>query len=150
MSLATQIQAELTAAMKRRDTTTVQTLRLLQTRIKETEVSGATARKLTDDEIRAVIARGVKERDEAIAAYTDAGRTESAANEQAQRAVLAAYLPPELTDAELTDIIGQAVADGGFSSPKDMGAAMRAVKERVDGRADGRKVAELVKAALTS
>ena len=150
MSLAAQIQTELTAAMKRRDTTTVATLRLLQTRIKEAEVSGAAARTLTDDEIRAVIARGVKERDEAIAAYSAAGRDESAANEAAQREVLAAYLPPELTDDELDQIVARVVADGGYSSPGDMGAAMRAVKSEVDGRADGRKVAERVKAALAS
>ena len=148
MSLAEQIQTDLVAAMKRRDSTATSTLRLLQTRIREAEVSGAAARTLSDDEIREVIARGVKERNEAIEAYTAAGRTESADNERAQREVLAAYLPAGLSDDEVAAIVARVVADGGFSSGADMGAAMRAVQSEVAGRADGRLVASLVKVAL--
>lgn len=150
MSLAEQIQEDLVAAMKARDKTATSTLRLLQTRIREVEVSGKTSRTLSDDEIRKVIARGVKERDEAIAAYTDAGRTESAENEAAQRKVLAAYLPAELTDDEVAAIVTSVVAAGGYSSPADMGAAMRAVQEQVAGRADGKLVAGYVRTALGS
>jgi uncharacterized protein YqeY len=100
--------------------------------------------------VRAIIARGVKERDESAVAYAEAGRDDLAAVEIAQRAVLAAYLPEPLTDDEVVGIVEQVIAEHGFEGRSDMGPAMKAVRAVIAGRADGKVVAAAVTAALSS
>ena len=146
--LAEQIQADLTAAMKARNPLEVAVLRMALAGIKEARVSGADARELTDDEVLAVLAKEAKRREEAAAAFAEGGRTESAEKELAERDVLARYLPAPLTDDELAALVAEALAEGGFDSPAQMGPAMKAAVAKVAGRADGKAVSALVKAAL--
>lgn len=148
--LADQLQTDLTAAMKARDELAVTVLRSAIAAVKEARVAGDAARDLTDDDVQAVLAREAKKREEAAAAFADAGRAEQADRERAEGEVLARYLPAPLTEEELSALVDRVVAEGGFASPKDMGAAMRAVQAEVAGRADGKVVAGLVRARLTA
>jgi uncharacterized protein YqeY len=148
--LADQLQSDLTTAMKARDELTVAVLRSAIAGVKEARVAGAETRELTDDDVLAVLGREAKKRDEAATAFADAGRAESAARERAEGEVLARYLPAALTDDEVAALVDRVLADGGFSSPKDMGPAMKAVQAEVAGRADGKAVATLVKSRLTA
>lgn len=147
--LAEQLQSELTTAMKGRDQLTVAVLRSALAAIKEARVAGAEARDLSDDDVRAVLAKEAKKRDEAAAAFGDAGRIEQAERERAEGEVLARYLPQPLTPAELQAIVDRVVDDGGYTSAQQMGPAMKAVQAEVAGRADGKAVAALVKARLS-
>jgi uncharacterized protein YqeY len=143
------IRADLTTAMKARDGVTTRTLRAVIAAVQEAEVSGAEARTLGDEEVQALISAQVKRRIEAASAFTDGGRPDKAEAELAEKAVLETYLPAALTEDELTDLIEATLAEGGWSARSDMGAAMKAVNAKVAGRADGKTVAELVKARLS-
>ncbi|HEX2575910.1 MAG TPA: GatB/YqeY domain-containing protein [Aquihabitans sp.] len=146
--LAEQIQADLTTAMKARDQLTVSVLRMAIAGIKEARVSGDGARELSDEDVLAVLGREAKRRDEAAAAFEEGGRTESAAKERAERDVLARYLPQPLSEDEVGALVEEALAEGGFDSPAQMGPAMKAAVAKVAGRADGKVVSSLVKARL--
>lgn len=147
--LAEQLQSDLTAAMKARDELTKTVLRSAIAAVKEARVSGDEAHAVSDDDVMALLAKEAKKREEAAAAYDDGGRPEQAERERAEHEVLARYLPAPLTDDELAEIVDRVIADGSYSSPKDMGPAMRAVQAEVAGRADGKAVSALVKARLT-
>lgn len=146
--LAEQLRADLTAAMKARDGATVGALRLALAAVMEASVSGTEARDLTDEEVVAVLTKAARKHEEAAEAFAGAGRAEQAEAERASQEVLARYLPVALGEDELAELVATALADGGFAGPKDMGPAMKAVNARVAGRADGKAVAALVKAAL--
>ena len=146
--LAEQIQSDLTAAMKARDELRLSVLRMALAAIKEARVSGDEARELTDDDVLTLLAREAKKRDEAAAAFTDAGRPDRAERELAERDVLAAYLPAAMSEEELASIVDEALTEGGFSGPSQMGLAMKAAMAKVAGRADGKAVSALVKARL--
>ena len=149
MALADQLQTDLTTAMKARDELTVTVLRSVIAAVKEARVAGDAAKDLTDDEVLAVVGREAKKRDEAATAFADADRAEQAERERAEGRVLAGYLPAGLDEDELVEVVERVLAGGGFSSRKDMGAAMKAVQAEVAGRADGKVVAGLVKERLT-
>ncbi len=146
--LAEQIQTDLTTAMKARDELTTTVLRSVLAAVKEARVAGTEAKELTDDDVTAVVARETKKREEAATAFADAGRAEQAERERAEGEVLARYLPAPLTDAELEELVDRVIAAGGFSTPKEMGQAMKAVQAEVAGRRDGKAVSALVKARL--
>ena len=124
------------------------TLRLALTAITNEEVSGTEARELTDDEVLKVLAKEAKKRKEAATAYTGAGRPELAAKEEAELAVLEAYLPAQLSDEELTAIVAAAIEQTGATGMPQLGQVMKAAQAVVAGRADGGRVAAAVKAAL--
>lgn len=105
------------------------------------------AKEGSDDEL-AVLRRERKRRLEAASAYRDAGREDLAGGEEAEGQLIGGYLPAELSAPELQAIVEQAVRDSGAESVKDMGAAMRTAMAAVDGRADGKRVSGLVRAAL--
>jgi len=147
--LSEQIQNDLTKAMKARDELTVAVLRSALAAVKEARVAGDAARELADDDVLAVLAKEAKKREEAAAAFEGAGRAEQAERERAEGEVLARYLPSKMDEAELRATVERVVAEGGFSSPSDMGAAMKAVMAKVGGRADGKAVSAIVKARLT-
>jgi uncharacterized protein YqeY len=128
----------------------VSVLRLAIAAMKEEAVAGSAARELSDDEVRKVLAREVKRREEAATAFAAGGRAERAAREQAERAVLARYLPAALGEDELTAIVDEALAEGGFDAPSQMGLAMKAAMARVGGRADGKAVSAIVRSRLGS
>ncbi|MCP3938049.1 MAG: GatB/YqeY domain-containing protein [Actinomycetia bacterium] len=143
------IRTELTAAMKARDSVTVDTLRSIIAAVQEAEVSGSVARTLDDDEVQKVIATQAKRRVEAAEAFDSGGAAERAAKERAELVVLERYLPKGLTEGELTELVESTLAENGFSERSQMGQAMKAVNAKVAGRADGRTVADMVKSRLS-
>lgn len=146
--LADQIQTDLTAAMKGRDKETTAVLRSVLAAVKEARVAEGAADELSDDDVEAIIKREAKKREEAATAFAAAGREEQAAKERAEGEILARYLPQPLTEAELDELIARVLEAGGFTTPKDMGPAMKAVQAEVAGRADGKVVSGLVRARL--
>jgi len=148
MALKERLRGDLTTAMKARDELTASTLRMVLTAITNEEVAGKQARELSDDDVVRVLTREAKKRREAHDAYTQAGREELAAREQAELGVIDTYLPQQLTDAELAALIDAAVAETGASEPKAMGQVMKVLQPRIAGRADGAKVAAEVRRRL--
>ena len=146
--LAEQLHTDLVAAMRAQDALTTATLRMALAAIKEAEVAGKEARTLSDDEVLKVLAKEAKKRREAAEAFSSAGRAELAEKELAEEVVLLAYLPQQLDEAELDQIIAAVFAEGGFTGREHMGAAMKQVNEVVAGRADGSAVAAKVRARL--
>lgn len=149
-ALADRLQADLTAAMKARDELAVATLRMAIAAVKEARVAGSEARDLGDDEVEAVLRAQVKRRDEAAEAFRAGGRTAQAERELAERQVLTRYLPEELDDDALAELVDRALAEGGFQDPSQMGPAMKTVMAEVAGRADGKRVSAMVKHRLGS
>ena len=148
--LADQLRADLTAAMKRRDDVATSALRMALAAMQAEAVAGKEARELTDDEILKVLNKEVKRRDEASEAFRNADRPDRADREQAEREVLAAYLPAPLSPEEVEAIIDEVLAEGGFSGMAAMGPAMKAVTAKVAGRADGKTVSDLVRSRLSA
>ena len=151
--LKEKLRSDLTAAMKGRQTTVVATLRMALAAVTHEEVAGKVARDLSDDEVLKVLSREVKKRNEAAEAFAGAGRAEQADAELAEAEVLKSYLPAQLSDDELADIVTQAIADvaaqaGEQPGQKQMGQVMKAANAKVAGRADGGRVAAIVKAKL--
>ena len=142
------LRGDLTAAMKARDEVTVRTLRMALTSVTKEEVAGKSARELSDDEVLAVLTREAKRRREAADAFAAAGRDEQAAAERAEGAVLDAYLPAKLTDAELGELVAAAIEETGASGQRAMGQVMKVLTPRVAGRAEGARVAAEVRRRL--
>ena len=150
-SLKDQIQADLTAAIKAKDSLTSGTIRMVLSAITNEEVSGKEARVLTDQDVITVLTREAKKRKEAATAYDDAKRPELADKERAELEIIQNYLPEALSADELSKIISDAVAQAtadGASGMAAMGAVMKLVTPQVAGRADGGEVAAAVKSAL--
>jgi uncharacterized protein YqeY len=147
-ALKDRLRNDLTAAMKARDEVTVRTLRMALTSVSKEEVAGKSARELSDDEVVAVLTREAKRRREAADAFAAAGRDEQAAAERAEGAVLDTYLPAQLTDAELGELVAAAIEETGASGPRAMGQVMKALSPRVAGRAEGARVAAEVRRRL--
>jgi len=148
-TLKEQLRADLTSAMKSRDEARTRTLRMALTSISNEEVAGNAARELTDDEVLKILGREAKRRREAATAFADAGRAEQAAAERAEEDVLSAYLPAQLDDGELQAIIAAAIAKTGASGPAGMGQVMKAVTPEIAGRAEGGRVAAVVRSMLS-
>ncbi len=148
--LKQRLRDDLTTAIKARDELVASTVRMALTAVTTEEVAGESARTLTDDEVLAVLTREAKKRREAATAFDGAGRTEMAARERAELQVLERYLPAQLSDDELAEIVEAAVAETGASSPADMGRVMKLVQPRVAGRADGARVAAEVRRRLSA
>jgi uncharacterized protein len=147
-SLKQRLHDDLNAAMKKRDELRLATLRLTLSAITKEEVAGTTARQLSDDEVLKVIGREAKKRREAAEAFEQGGRPESAEREKAEGEVLAEYLPKQLGDEELAEIVRGAIAESGAEGPRAMGAVMKLVNPKVAGLADGGRVAAEVKRQL--
>jgi uncharacterized protein len=149
MALTDQIQSDLTAAMKARDAETVATLRMVVAAIKNARVESGRTADLTDEETLGILTREAKKRQEAATAYDAANRSELAAKERSELAILQRYLPEQLSDAEIAALVEQAAAEVGATSPGDLGKVMSAVMPKVRGRADGKRVNALVRAHLS-
>lgn len=143
------LRADLNAAMRTRDQVRLRTLRMALTSITNEEVSGHSARELSDDEIVRVLTREAKRRREAADAFEAAGRSDQAAAERAEGDVLAGYLPAQLTDEELTGMVSAAIAETGAAGMQGMGKVMKTLTPRVAGRADGARVAAEVRRQLS-
>jgi uncharacterized protein len=148
-TLKDQLRADLTAAMKARDDTRTRTLRMALTAISTEEVAGSAAHDLTDEQIIKILTREAKRRREAALAFAGAGRADQAAAEQAEEQVLTGYLPAQLDDAELAALVAAAIAETGASGPAGIGPVMKIVTPQVAGRAEGSRVAALVRRQLT-
>jgi hypothetical protein len=142
------LRSDLTAAMKARDEVTVRTLRMALTSVTKEEVAGASARELSDDEVLAVLTKEAKRRREAADAFAAAGRERQAEAERAEGAVLDAYLPAQLTDAELGELVAAAIEETGADGPRAMGQVMRVLTPRIAGRAEGARAAAEVRRRL--
>jgi uncharacterized protein len=146
MSTIEQVRADTAAALKAGDRERAQALRLitneLQRAVKDSKNGEA-------DEA-AVLQRERKRRLEAAEAYREAGRDDLASAEEREAALIEQYLPEQLSDDELHAIVGDAVAESGASSPKEMGKVMSLVMPRIQGRADGKRVSQLVKEKLSA
>ncbi|HUN34598.1 MAG TPA: GatB/YqeY domain-containing protein [Trebonia sp.] len=147
-TLKDQLRTDLTAAMKARDETRTRTLRMALTAITNQEVSGDAAHDLTDEEITKILTREAKRRREAATAFAEAGRGDQAEAERAEEEVLTGYLPAQLSDDELAALVAAAIAETGASGPAGMGQVMKVVTPRVAGRADGSRVAAMVRSRL--
>jgi uncharacterized protein YqeY len=141
MAIAELIQADVKDAMRAGERERVAALRLVLSELQKAAKEGS------DDEL-AVLRRERKRRLEAAGAYRDAGRSDLAEGENAEAELIGAYLPAELSDDELARIVQDAVRESGATSAKEMGVAMKHAMAAVDGRADGKRVSGLVRAAL--
>ncbi len=147
MSLKAQISEDMKNAMRAKDSARLGTIRLLQAAIKQREVDERI--ELDDAAVIAVIEKMLKQRRDSIAAYESANRTDLADVEKFEVAVLQTYMPKQLTDDEVNQIITQVIADTGASGAKDMGKVVSLVKPLVAGVADMGKVSGLIKARLS-
>jgi uncharacterized protein YqeY len=147
MSLQTDIESAMRAAMKARDAVRVSTLRLAMADAHNRQIE--LGHELTDAEVIEVLDRQVKQRRESIELYSKGGRPELADAEEAELAVLREFLPEPLTDAELERLAREAVAATGAQGPADMGRVMGALVPQTKGRADGKAVSELVRRLLS-
>ena len=149
--LKDRLRADLTAAIKSRDEVRSSTLRMVLTAITNAEVAGKEARELSDDDIVGVLSTEAKKRREAATAFADAGRTELADKERAEAAVLADYLPAQLDEAEIADLVTSVIAQTGTAEEgmRAMGTVMGVLTPQVRGRADGGAVAAEVRRQLS-
>jgi uncharacterized protein YqeY len=136
-----QLKSDLTTAMKAGERDRVGALRMVLSELQKDAKGGG------GDEL-ALLRRERKRRLEAAQAYREAGRDELAGGEEAEARLIAGYLPAELSDGELQEIVRDAVRGSGAESVRDMGRAMGAAMAAVDGRADGKRVSALVRASL--
>ena len=151
IDLKARLKDDLTTSIKARDELKSATLRMVLTAITNEEVAGKEAKVLSDEEILTVLAREGKKRRESAMAYTEANRPELAARENAELEVISMYLPEQLSNAELQEIVNAAtneVTDSGATGGAAMGAVMKIVQPQVKGRADGGVVAAMVREAL--
>ena len=142
MGIIQQLEGDLKAAMVARETQKRDTLRLVLADMKNKRIE--LGRELEETEAVAVLAKAKKSRLDSLSQYTEAGREDLAAIESAEIAVIAVYLPEEMSEEELRAIVTAVVAEVGASSPKEMGAVMGALMPKVKGRADGKAVQRIV------
>lgn len=151
--LKSRLRADMTAAMKAKDTLRLNTLRMVLSAIQNAEVAGSQARELSDDEIVKVLAKESKKRNESAEIYTQAGRGELAANEHAEARIIDEYLPTQLTEAEVADLADTAIAQvaeelGERPGMRQMGQVMKVATALAAGKADGSRISAAVKARL--
>jgi uncharacterized protein YqeY len=148
VSLRDRIQSDVTAAMRSGDALRRDVLRMAQNSIYAIEKRDR--RELSDDDVLGVITREVKTRRESVEAFRKGGREDLASKEESEIAILGAYLPEQLDDAALDALVGEAIAATGAQSARDLGKVMGWLSPRTRGRADGRRVSELVARRLAA
>jgi uncharacterized protein len=148
VSLQSRIQSDIAVAMRGGDGLRRDVLRMVSSAAYNVEKRQG--RPLTDDEFLAVLSREVKTRRESVEAFRAGGREDLVAKEEAEIAILGDYLPAALSDDELTDLVREGIAATGASSARDMGKVMGWLSPRTRGRADGKRVSELVVQTLAS
>jgi uncharacterized protein YqeY len=148
MGLKEKLQSDLTDAIRARDEVKSGTVRMLLAAITTEEVAGKAARVLNDAEIITVLSREEKKRREAVEAYTQAKRDDLANKEKAEAAVIALYLPEQLSEDQIKQMITEAIAKTNAAGPAGMGLVMKELQPKIAGKADGGLVSTLVKAAL--
>ena len=144
--LTEQIRADLTESMKARTAERTSTLRMVQAALKNEQIN--LMHELSDEEALAVIRKAVKQRQDSIEQYTKGNRADLAAKEAAEIEVLKTYMPPELSDADLESGLRDIIASTGAQSKKDLGKVMKEATARYKGRAEGKKIQEIVSRLL--
>ena len=148
MSLKQQIISDMTAAMKAQDAARTSTLRMLKAAITNREKEGGG--ELTDEDVQKLLRSQVKQRRDSVEQYQKANRPDLADKEQAEIAIIEAYLPQAASQEEIDQAVVAAITETGASSMKDMGEAMKAAMAKLAGKnADGKMVSERVKAKLS-
>jgi uncharacterized protein YqeY len=146
MSLQDRLEAAMRDAMRARDEQRTQTLRMAMAAAHNLKIERR--RDLTDDEVVDVLTRQVKQRRESIEMYRAGGREDRAAAEEAEAAILAEFLPQQLTETEVEALARAAISETGATSPGDLGRVMGTLSQRTKGRADGRLVSDVVRRLL--
>jgi hypothetical protein len=148
MTLQQRLEFAMRDSMRARDELRTQTLRMAMAAAHNQRI--ARGRELTDEEVVEVLGRQVKQRRESIAMYRDAGHEDRAAGEEAEAAILAEFLPEQLSESEIEALATEAIAEIGASAPGDMGRVMGQLSPRTKGRADGRMVSDVVRRLLAA
>ena len=146
MTLRERIQSDITAAMRSGDALRRDTLRMAESSIYNAEKRDR--REYSDDEVAAVLGREVKTRRESVEAFRNGGREDLASKEEAEIAILAGFLPEQLSEAEISALVADAMAATGAAGPRDMGKVMGWLAPKTKGRADGRLVSQVASRAL--
>jgi uncharacterized protein len=146
MTLQDRIESAMRDGMRARDERRTQTLRMAMSAAHNREIELGHA--LTDEDYVDVLGRQLKQRRESVEAFRSGGREAMAANEEAEAAILAEFLPEPLSEAELEDIVRAAIAETGAASPADLGKVMGRVVPQTKGRADGKALSDLVRRLL--
>ncbi|HEU5325546.1 MAG TPA: GatB/YqeY domain-containing protein [Candidatus Limnocylindria bacterium] len=146
MTLNQRIESAMRDAMRARDERRTQTLRMAMAAAHNARI--ARGRDLTDDEVVDVLTKQVKQRRESIEMYRAAGREDRAEAEEAEAAILGEFLPQQLSDDEIESMARAAISESGASAPADMGRVMGRLSAQTRGRADGRRVSEIVRRLL--
>ncbi len=151
MSLLENIREDMKDAMRAKDKSRLGTLRMLLSDVKKKQIdSGAgAAAEMADADLVRVIQGAVKSREDSVTAYRGGGRDDLAAKEEAEIAVLKAYLPKPLSDSELEAMAKDVIAEVGASSLRDMGRVMKEIQAKAAGRVDGKAASEMVKRLLS-
>ena len=145
--LSDRIDADMKEAARAQDKRRLGTLRMLKSAVKYREIE--TGKTLEDPEVVGVVQTLIKQRRDSASQYKAGGRPELAEAENAEIVILEAYLPSQLSDAELQAAVQEAVTASGAKGPRDMGAVMKALMPKVQGKAEGKRVSEAVKSALS-
>ncbi|MGD9539467.1 GatB/YqeY domain-containing protein [Methylocystis sp.] len=144
------IAADLKTAMKAGERAKVDALRLINAALKDKDIEArGTGKTLGDDDVLALLQKMIKSRQESLDIYEKAGRTDLADKEKGEIAVISAYLPQQLSEAEVAEAVKAAIAEAGAASIKDMGKVVAALKAKYTGRMDFAKASAAVKAALS-
>lgn len=146
LTLQQRLESAMRDSMRARNEQRTQTLRMAMAAAQNQRI--ARGRDLTDNEVVDVLTKQVKQRRESMAMFRDAGREDRAAAEEAEAAILAEFLPEQLSDDEIVALARAAIVETGASSPADMGRVMGALSPRTKGRADGRAVSDIVRRLL--
>ncbi len=141
-ALTEKIRTDMTEAMKAQEKERLSTLRMLQSAIKNEQIN--VGHELSDEEAMTVIRKAVKQRQDSIEQYQNAGRTELAEKERSEMELLKTYLPAELSSEELESGLREIIASTGAQSKKDLGKVMKEATARFKGRVDGKKIQEAV------
>jgi uncharacterized protein YqeY len=146
MSLSARIESAMRDAMRARDDRRTQTLRMAMAAAHNLKIERGA--ELSDEDVIGVLTKQVKQRRESITAFRDAGREDRAAAEEAEAAILAEFLPPQLTEAEVEALARATIAETGASAPGDLGRVMGRLSQQTKGLADGRLVSDTVRRLL--
>ena len=149
MGLKEKLQSDLTDAIRAKDAVKSGTIRMLLAAITNEEVAGKAAKVLSDAEVITVLSREAKKRREAVEAYTNAKRDDLANKEKDEAAIITLYLPEQLSEADIKQLISEAIAQTNAAGPAGMGLVMKVLQPKIAGKADGGLVSYLVKAALS-
>ena len=152
MSIKQRLETDMKQAMKGRDRPRVTCIRMLKSKLLERQVALRTKHgidyEITDEEAQAVIATYAKQRRDSIDSYRKGGRDDLVADEQAELEIVSAYLPQQLSEDELRQLVRQAISESGAESVKDIGKVMKTVMPKTQGNADGKQVKKIASELL--